>query len=145
VYNFLQLPVVASRSPLWEEKELPVVTGLALDRREVLVTGALDGAPSHREEVPGPSPWPFVASITMSVGLIGSVFNVWWLPAGLDRRDDQPRRAPRLGDTRGGARSRRAAARFAHVPLDARREPNLRNDVSHLPDLRVQGAPLHVE
>jgi cytochrome c oxidase subunit 1 len=83
VYNFLRLPVVASRSPLWEEKELPVVTGLALDRREVLVTGALDGAPSHREEIPGPSPWPFLASITMSVGLIGSVFNVWWLPAGL--------------------------------------------------------------
>jgi cytochrome c oxidase subunit I len=83
VYNFLRLPVVASRSPLWEEKELPAVTGLALDRREVLVTGALDGAPSHREEIPGPSPWPFVASITMSVGLIGSVFNVWWLPAGL--------------------------------------------------------------
>jgi cytochrome c oxidase subunit I len=83
VYNFLRLPVVASRSPLWEEKELPAVTGLALDRREVLVTGALDGAPSHREEIPGPSPWPLVASITMSVGLIGSVFNVWWLPAGL--------------------------------------------------------------
>src|SRR5205085_4338236 len=80
VYNFLRLPVVASRSPLWEERELPVVTGLALDRREVLVTGALDAAPSHREEIPGPSPWPFVASITMSVGLIGSVFNVWWLP-----------------------------------------------------------------
>src|SRR5205814_8094170 len=78
----LRLPWVASRSPLWEEKELPVVTGLALDRREVLITGALDGAPSHREEIPGPSPWPFVASITMSVGLIGSVFNVCWLPAG---------------------------------------------------------------
>src|SRR5205823_4641755 len=51
VYNFLRLPVVASRSPLWEERELPVVTGLALDRREVLVTGALDAAPSHREEI----------------------------------------------------------------------------------------------
>jgi len=83
VYNFLRIPVVTSRSPLWEEKDLPVVTGLALDRREVLVTAALDAQPSHREEIPGPSPWPFVTSITMSVGLIGSVFNVWWLPAGL--------------------------------------------------------------
>ena len=82
-YNFLHIPVVASRSPLWEKDELGVVTGLAFDRRELLVTGALDGTPSHREEVPGPSPWPFVASITMSVGLIGSVFNVWWMPAGL--------------------------------------------------------------
>jgi cytochrome c oxidase subunit I+III len=83
VYNFLRLPVVTSRSPLWEAKELPVVTGLALDRREVLVTAALDAEPSHREEIPGPSPWPFLTSITMSVGLIGSVFNIWWLPAGL--------------------------------------------------------------
>ena len=82
VYNFLRLPVVASRSPLWEEKDLPVVTGLALDRREVLVTAALDAEPSHREEIPGPSPWPLVTSITTSIGLIGSVFNVWWLPAG---------------------------------------------------------------
>src|SRR5205823_2386724 len=82
VYNFLRIPVVTSRSPLWEEKALPVVTGLALDRREVLVTAALDAEPSHREEIPGPSPWPLVTSITASIGLIGSVFNVWWLPAG---------------------------------------------------------------
>src|SRR2546430_5559357 len=51
---FVRIPVVASRSPLWEEKPLPVVTGLALDRREVLVTAALDAQPSHREEIPGP-------------------------------------------------------------------------------------------
>ena len=75
--------VVTSRSPLWEEKELAGVTGLALDRRQLLVTGALDAQPSHREEVPGPSPWPFLMSITMSTGLIGSVFNVWWLPIGV--------------------------------------------------------------
>src|SRR5437764_14741829 len=83
VYNCLRTQVVASRSPLWEGKLLPVVMSLALDRREVLVTAALDAAPSHREEIPGPSPWPFLFSITMSIGLIGSVFNIWWLPAGL--------------------------------------------------------------
>ena len=82
VYNFLRIPVVTSRSPLWDENDLAGVTGLALDRRQILVTAALDAAPSHREEIPGPSPWPFLLSITMSVGLIGSVFNVWWLPAG---------------------------------------------------------------
>jgi cytochrome c oxidase subunit 1 len=83
VYNFLRIPVVTSRSPLWEDKELAVVTGLALDRRQLLVTSALDAEPSHREEVPGPSPWPFLLAIAASVGLIGSVFNVWWLPAGV--------------------------------------------------------------
>jgi len=82
VYNFGRLPVVSSRSPLWEEKELPVVTGLRTDRRELLVTHALDGTPSHREEVPGPSALPLIISITMSIGLIGSVFAVLWLPAG---------------------------------------------------------------
>src|SRR5207249_10546150 len=66
VYNFGRLPVVSSRSPLWEEKELPVVTGLRTDRRELLVTHALDGTPSHREEVPGPSALPLIISITMS-------------------------------------------------------------------------------
>lgn len=55
VYNFLRIPVVTSRSPLWDDHEPAVVTGLALDRRELLVTGALDAEPSHREEVPGPS------------------------------------------------------------------------------------------
>src|SRR5439155_4716413 len=82
VYNFLRIPVIASRSPLWEAKELPVVTGLALDRREVLVTAALDAEPSHREEIPGPSPWPLVTSITAAIGLIGSVLDVWLLLAG---------------------------------------------------------------
>jgi cytochrome c oxidase subunit I+III len=82
VYNFARLPVVASRSPLWEETPLPIVTGLATDRRELLVTHPLDAEPSHREEVPGPSPWPFVISVTMSIGLIGSVFNLWWFLAG---------------------------------------------------------------
>jgi cytochrome c oxidase subunit 1 len=82
VYNFTRLPVVASRSPLWEEKELAVVTGMATDKRELLVTDPLDAVPSHCEEVPGPSVLPLVTSITMSIGLIGSVYAVLWLPFG---------------------------------------------------------------
>ena len=82
VYNFTRLPIVASRSPLWEEKELAVVTGMSVSKRELLVTHALDAEPSHREEVPGPSALPLLISITMSIGLIGSVFSLWWLPAG---------------------------------------------------------------
>jgi cytochrome c oxidase subunit I+III len=82
VYNFARLPVVTSLSPLWDDGELGVVTGMASDRRELLVTHALDAKPSHCEEVPGPSALPLVISITMSIGLIGSVFAVWWLPLG---------------------------------------------------------------
>jgi cytochrome c oxidase subunit 1 len=82
VYNFTRLPLVASRSPLWDEGELAVVSGMSADKRELLVTHALDAEPSHREEVPGPSALPLFISITMSIGLIGSVFSLWWLPAG---------------------------------------------------------------
>ena len=59
-----------------------VVTGLATDKREVLVTRPLDAEPSHREELPGPSLWPLVISVTMSAGLIGSIFSLWWLVIG---------------------------------------------------------------
>src|SRR5205814_2571323 len=58
VYNFARVPVVSSRSPLWEEGALATVTGLPSDRRELLVTDPLDAVPSHREEVPGPSLLP---------------------------------------------------------------------------------------
>src|SRR3954467_3192766 len=38
-YNFAHMPVVESRTPLWDERgELPVVTGLRVDDKEMLVT-----------------------------------------------------------------------------------------------------------
>ncbi|HEY6066829.1 MAG TPA: cytochrome c oxidase subunit I [Thermoanaerobaculia bacterium] len=82
-YNFEAIPVVASRSPLWEEDGIPaVVTGLRSDKREILVTHPLDAVPSHKEEIPGPSGLPFLISVTMSLGLIGSIFSLWWLVVG---------------------------------------------------------------
>src|SRR5581483_11043874 len=45
-YNFLHTPVVANRHPLWDTSvELPVVTGLRSDRREVLITTTFDAEP----------------------------------------------------------------------------------------------------
>ena len=82
-YNFEALPVVASRSPLWDDPEQrAVVSGLPPERREILVTHPLDAEPSHREEIPGPSLTPFVLSAVMGTGLIGSVFSLWWIPIG---------------------------------------------------------------
>ena len=77
VYNFARIPIVASRSPLWDRSDLGYVTGLPTDKRELLVTHPLDAEPSHREEVPGPSVNPFLISVVMSAGLIGSVFWLW--------------------------------------------------------------------
>ena len=82
VYSFEAIPVVASGSPLWDRKEgsrrPTAVSGMPPDKREVLVTHPLDGEPSHREEIPGPSILPLVISVVMSLGLVGSVFWLWW-------------------------------------------------------------------
>jgi hypothetical protein len=52
------------------------------EKRLLLVTHPLDAEPSHREEVPGPSVNPFLISLTMGGGLIGSIFWLWWAVIG---------------------------------------------------------------
>jgi cytochrome c oxidase subunit I+III len=77
-WNFHPLPVVTSRAPLWEEgDEMPVATGLATDKREILVTTALDAVPDNRHEHPGESHWPLVMAIAVGVTFIGAVWNPW--------------------------------------------------------------------
>jgi cytochrome c oxidase subunit 1 len=82
IYNFARIRIVRSREPLWDHAdEMPVVTGMRDDRREVLVTHPLDAEPEHRAVLPGPSIWPFATSAAVTVGLAGSVFNPWWIVA----------------------------------------------------------------
>jgi cytochrome c oxidase subunit 1 len=77
-WNFHPVPVVESRSPLWElGDEMPVATGLATDKREVLVTTALDAIPDSRHEHPGESHWPLVMAIAIGVTFIGAVWTPW--------------------------------------------------------------------
>jgi heme/copper-type cytochrome/quinol oxidase subunit 1 len=75
-YNFLPSPTVAGRDPLWEPDwaEQPVVTGLAANRREVLVTHVMDAEPDHRKEFPDPTPWPFITAVAVAGLYIGSIF-----------------------------------------------------------------------
>jgi cytochrome c oxidase subunit 1 len=83
-YNFLQLPTVNGREPLWENPpDQPIVTGLCEDYREVLVTRTLDAEPDHRTELPEPSIWPFLAALATTGLFIGSIFNPWAVPIGL--------------------------------------------------------------
>jgi cytochrome c oxidase subunit 1 len=78
-YNFVRLPVVASRYPLWSpEEERGVVTGMRNDRREVLVTDFMDGEPQHRYVLPGSTIWPFLTALGVSIGLVGAVFQFSW-------------------------------------------------------------------
>ena len=78
VYNFLEIPVVEGRHALWERSsEAPVVTGIALNKREVLVTDVMDAEPAHKDEFPDPSIWPFLAAVATGGMLVGALFTPW--------------------------------------------------------------------
>jgi cytochrome c oxidase subunit I len=78
-YNFIYPPVVSSRTPLWSPAHLrTVVTGMRTNRREVLVTGVTEAEPQFRTVLPGPSIWPFVTALGISIGFAGSVFAFSW-------------------------------------------------------------------
>ena len=79
-HNFDYVPVVDSIAPLWTAKgERPVMTGLASDCREVLVTTAIEAKPLYRQHSPSPSIWPLVAAIATSILFVGSIFTPWAL------------------------------------------------------------------
>ncbi|HET7209872.1 MAG TPA: cytochrome c oxidase subunit I [Terriglobales bacterium] len=82
-YNFLQLPTVNGREALWDAlPNQPIVGGVREDIPEVLVTNSLDSEPQFREELPGPSIWPFLTSITVSIAFIWSIFSPWGIAYG---------------------------------------------------------------
>jgi cytochrome c oxidase subunit 1 len=83
-YNFLHLPVVTGREPLWHEPHAaPVVTGLSSTKREVLVTRVLDAEPDHLYVYPSPTPWPFLAAVATGLTLVGGLFTPWSFVIGL--------------------------------------------------------------
>ena len=76
--NFDEIPVVQSRSPLWDTKgPLPVATGLSVARRELVVTSIVDAEPDLRETSPDPSIWPLLAALATCVAFISSIFTPW--------------------------------------------------------------------
>jgi cytochrome c oxidase subunit I+III len=76
VYNFDHIPIVQSRTPLWD-KNRSVIPGLKTDKREVLVTTAIDAKPDLRDASPPPNGWPFFAAIATTVAFVGSIFTPW--------------------------------------------------------------------
>src|SRR3954451_7868125 len=83
VYNFAHIPVAESRTPLWDAKgELPVVTGLRVDDKEMLLTTVVAAAPDLREPVPEASLWPLIAASGTAVFFVSSIFSPWAIPFG---------------------------------------------------------------
>jgi cytochrome c oxidase subunit 1 len=77
-YNFAHIPVVASRTPLWDEKgRLTVATGLRVEDRETLLTTAVDAVPDLREPSPVPTIWPLLAALATTALFVGSIFTPW--------------------------------------------------------------------
>jgi cytochrome c oxidase subunit 1 len=77
-YNFPHIPVSTGRTPLWEHRgELPVMTGLRVDDREMLLTTVIEARPDLREPAPEPTLWPFISAVALAVVLICSMFTPW--------------------------------------------------------------------
>jgi len=76
-YNFVRLPIVASREPLWSPPaDGPrQVIGLSTRHREGLVTTVLDALPDVRYGYPSPSIWPTAAALGVGLWLIWSIFS----------------------------------------------------------------------
>ena len=83
-YNFLDLPTVSHRDPLWDDPpDQPIVVGLKDDVRELLVTRMHDAEPDHRAEFPNPTIWPFLTSIAVTIMFIGTIFTQWAVAYGM--------------------------------------------------------------
>jgi cytochrome c oxidase subunit I+III len=77
-YNFAHIPVVSSRTPLWDNRNhLPVMTGLRVDDRELLLTTVMEAEPDVREPSAMPSPWPLWAAMATTCLFISSIFTPW--------------------------------------------------------------------
>jgi cytochrome c oxidase subunit I len=77
-YNFPRIPVVSHRDPLWADGgNLPVVAGLSVERREVLLSSVADAEPHTREASPEPSIWPLLTAIATAIFFVSSIFTPW--------------------------------------------------------------------
>ena len=77
-YNFARIPLVQSADPLWDAgDELPVASGLRVDRRELLVTTVGGALPEARESSPQCSLWPLWSAIATTALLMGSIVTPW--------------------------------------------------------------------
>jgi cytochrome c oxidase subunit 1/cytochrome c oxidase subunit I+III len=84
-YNFVVIPTVGSRHPLWESRldeaqESHTEAGLALDKgKENIGTTPLDAEPDVILKMPGDSWSPVILSLGLTLIFIGLLMQWWWL------------------------------------------------------------------
>lgn len=93
-YNFLRLPVVRSRYPLWQPPDAPPERDTAADRglrtlpqfrddrRETWGTTIVTAEPESRVDLPFPSVWPLLAALAAAVAFVGMIWSLWAVPVG---------------------------------------------------------------
>jgi cytochrome c oxidase subunit I len=87
-YNFVVIPGIAGRHPLWEDRldEGPqrssLHEGMLLDHgRETVATTALDAEPNAILKMPEDSLAPLLTTIVLTVLFCGALLHLWWLTA----------------------------------------------------------------
>jgi len=88
-FNFVVLPTVASRHPLWESRledngngHSSLDRGMVLDHgRETIGVSMLDAEPDVILKMPGDSFAPLVMALAMSLLFSGLLIHAWWLAA----------------------------------------------------------------
>ncbi len=85
-YNFVVIPSVASRHPLWEERlgegdgHSVLERGLVLDdHHETLGVTAIDGEPDVILKMPSESYLPFLLTLCISALFAGLLAHLWWV------------------------------------------------------------------
>ena len=85
-YNFVVIPSVASRHPLWEDRlgegkgRSRIDRGLALDHgRETVATTPLDATPDAIFRMPGDSLAPLLLALAMALLVVALLRHGWWL------------------------------------------------------------------
>src|SRR5690606_26356119 len=88
LYNFREIPVVASVDPLWDdvspfERDRPSWMERLADpdqpAREVVDTSTVYGEPEAVVRLPGASPWPIATTVALAIALIGVLGGWNWL------------------------------------------------------------------
>ena len=83
-WNFTEVPVVGSLTPLWAEEPLQWLRGLKSDKREMLLTSIAEAQPQARWGCPDPSIWPFLSALALTVQFIWTIFDPWgWVWASI--------------------------------------------------------------
>jgi cytochrome c oxidase subunit I+III len=85
-YNFVVIPAIASRSPLWEDRlggsrrRSSIQEGLVLDHgKEIVATTALDAEPECILKMPEDSLLPLLEAIALTIIFVGLLVHSWWL------------------------------------------------------------------